>query len=134
LPPTDEDFEVLRRAWAAVSRDDQDGMLRDFHPEIVAVPLGAAMETTAYRGPEQVLRWWREEILANWETFQVLPEQFERVGDRMLVTGRWNARGKSGVDLDVPASWIVEVRDGKIAYWQTYTDPAEARRDAGLED
>jgi ketosteroid isomerase-like protein len=27
----------------------------------------------------------------------------------------------------------VEVRDGKIAYWQTYTDHAQARRDVGLE-
>ena len=37
------------------------------------------------------------------------------------------------MDLDVPASWVVEVRDGKIVYWQTYTDHAEARRDAGLD-
>ena len=65
----------------------------------------------------------------------MLPEKFERVGDRLLVTGRWNARGKeSGVDLDVPASWVVEVRDGRIAYWQTYTDHAEARRGAGLDE
>ena len=134
LPMTDDDFEVLRRAWAAVSRNDENGMVKEFHPEIVAVPFGAAMETKAYRGPQEVMGWWRDEILTSWESFQVLPEKFQRVGDKLLVTGRWNARGKeSGVDLDVPASWVVEVRDGKIAYWQTYTDHAEARRDAGLE-
>ncbi len=130
---TDDDFEVLRRAWAAVSRNDQDGMLREFHPEIVAVPLGAVMENRAYRGPQEVMAWWRDDIQANWETFEVLPEDFERVGDKLLVTGRWHARGRSGVDLDVPATWVVEVRDGKIAYWQTYTDHAEARRDVGLD-
>lgn len=32
-----------------------------------------------------------------------------------------------------PASWVVEVRDGKIAYWQTYTDHAQARRDIGFD-
>ena len=64
----------------------------------------------------------------------MLPEKFERAGDKLLVIGRWNARGKeSGVELDMPASWIVEVRNGKIAYWQTYTDHAQARRAAGLE-
>jgi ketosteroid isomerase-like protein len=130
----DDDFEVVRRAWAAFSRVDQGGMLRELHPEIVTVPFGAEMEAKAYRGPQEVMRWWRDEILTNWESFQVLPDKFERAGDRLLVTGRWNARGKeSGVELDVPASWVVEVRDGKIAYWQTYTDHAQARLDAGLD-
>jgi ketosteroid isomerase-like protein len=92
------------------------------------------MEGKAYRGPEEVMDWWRDEILVSGEFFQVLPERFQRVDEKILVTGRWNARGiESGVELDIPASWIVEVRDGKIAYWQTYTDHAQARRDIGLE-
>jgi ketosteroid isomerase-like protein len=131
---SDEDFEVVRRSWAATSRLDKDGMLAELHPDVVAVPFGAAMEGRAYRGPDEVLSWLFDEILVSWEFFQVLPERFQRVGHRILVTGRWNARGlESGVELDIPASWVVEVRDGKIAYWQTYTDHAQARRDIGLE-
>jgi ketosteroid isomerase-like protein len=131
---TDDDFEVVRRAWAAASRADEGGMLEEFHPEVVAVPFGAAMEGKSYRGPEEVMGWWRDEILASWEFFQVHPEKFRRVGEKILVTGRWNARGKeSGVELDIPASWVVEVRDGKIAYWETYTDHAQALRDVGLD-
>ena len=131
----DDDFDVLRRTWAAASRGDQDGMQRELHPDIVAVPFGAAMEGKAYRGPAEVMGWWRNEILVSWDFFQVLPESFERVGDKILVTGRWNARGiESGVELDIPASWVVEVRDGKLAYWQTYTDHAQARREVGLGD
>jgi ketosteroid isomerase-like protein len=126
---------VVRRAWAAFSRVDFDGVLRELDPEVVVVPFGAAMEGKSYRGHDGVIGWWRDEILVNWEHFQVLPESFERVGERLLVTGRWNARGsESGVDLDIPATWVVEVRDGKIVYWQTYTDPAQARRDIGLPD
>jgi ketosteroid isomerase-like protein len=109
-------------------------MERELHPEIVTVPFGAAMEGRAYRGPQEVMGWWREEILQSWDSFEVLPDEFLRVGDRLLVTGRWKARGKeSGVELDIAASWVLEVRDGKIAYWQTYTDHAQARRDVGLE-
>jgi ketosteroid isomerase-like protein len=134
LPVTDADFEVVRRAWAASSSADQDGMARELHPEIVAIPFGAALEGKVYRGPEAVVAWLRDEILVSWEFFQVLPERFERVGERLLVTGRWKARGiESGVELDIPASWIVEVRDGKIAYWQTYTDHDQARREIGLD-
>jgi ketosteroid isomerase-like protein len=133
--PDDDDVEVVRRAWAATNRGDQDAMMREYHPEIVAIPFGAAMEGKAYRGPDEVIGWFRDEILAAWETFQVLPETFERVGDKLLVRGRWNARGiESGVELDIQATWVVEVRDGKIAYWQTYTDHAQARRDVGLGD
>jgi ketosteroid isomerase-like protein len=116
LPVSDADFEVVRRAWAAASSTDVDGMVAELHPDVVAIPFGAALESKAYRGPEQVVGWLRDEILVSWEFFQVLPERFERVGERLLVTGRWKARGiESGVELDIPASWVVEVRDGKVA-------------------
>jgi ketosteroid isomerase-like protein len=131
----DEDFDVVRRAWGAANRGEEEAMLREFHSDVVAIPFGAAMEGKAYSGHDGVLDWWRNDIQATWEVFEVYPEQFERVGDQLLVTGRWTARGgASNVDLDIPASWVIEVRDGKIAYWQTYTDHAQARRDVGLED
>ena len=131
---SDADFEVVRRAWAAASSTDVDGMVAELHPDVVAIPFGAALEGKAYRGPEQVVGWLRDEILVSWEFFQVLPERFERVGERLLVTGRWKARGiESGVELDIPASWVVEVRDGKVAYWQTHTDHDQARREVGLD-
>jgi hypothetical protein len=60
-------------------------------------------------------------------------EGFERVGNRLLVTGRWYARGgESGIELDMAASWIIYLRDGKISYWRTYTEQEQARRDMGL--
>jgi ketosteroid isomerase-like protein len=125
----------VRRAWAATSRNDDEGMLRELHPEIVAIPFGAALEGKSYHGHDGVMGWLHDEIHASWQVFEVLPERFERVGDKLLVTGRWHARGlESGVELDIQASWVVEVRDGKIAYWQTYTDHAQARRDVGLDD
>jgi len=130
----DEDFAVVRRAWAAFSRLDEEAGLAECHPDVVAIPFGAVMEGTAYRGHDQLLKWWRDEILVTWEFFEVHPETFERIGDRLLVNGRWKARGiESGVELDMPAAWVIEVRDGKIAYWQTYTDDAQARDDIGLE-
>ena len=134
LRVSDADFEVVRRAWAAASSADLDGMVAELHPEVVAIPFGATLEGKAYRGPEQVVSWLRNEILVSWEFVQVLPERFERVGEQLLVTGRWKARGReSGVELDIPASWVVEVRDGKVAYWQTYTDHGQARREIGLD-
>ena len=130
----DADFEVILRAWAALSRDDEQGFFDELAEDVEAVPFGAAMEGKSYRGVDAVVGWLRDEIWANWEHFDTVPEEFTRVGLRILVTGRWHARGKaSGVELDIPATWVIEVRDGKIVYWQTYTDNAQARRDIGLD-
>jgi ketosteroid isomerase-like protein len=131
----DADFEVVLRAWDAFSRVDLDGMLSELHPQVVAVPFGAALEGRSYQGIEQVRLWWRDEILATWDFFRVLVEGFRRVGNGLLVTGRWYARGaESGIELDTPASWIIYVRDGKISYWRTYTEHDQARRDMGLDE
>jgi len=80
LAVTDADFEVVRRAWAAASSADGEGMALELHPEIVAIPFGAALEGKAYRGPDEVIAWLRAELLVSWEFFQVLPERFERAG------------------------------------------------------
>jgi ketosteroid isomerase-like protein len=130
----DADFDVIRRAWAAFSRNDEDAIRRELHRAVEIVPFGAAMEGASYCGPDEVIRWWREEILTVWETFETLPEQFLPVGEQILVTGRWRARGKgSGVSLERPAVWVVTVRAGKIVSWRTYTDLSQARREVGLE-
>jgi ketosteroid isomerase-like protein len=130
----DADFEVIRRAWRASGRKDLAAFERDLDPDIVTIPFGAAMEGKSYRGVDAVVGWLRDEIWANWEHFDTVPEEFTRVGQRILVTGRWHARGKaSGVELDIPATWVIEVRDGKITYWRTYTDRHQALRDIGLE-
>ena len=129
---TDPDFEVIRRTWEAFSRNDEDAFRRELDEEIEVVPFGAAMQGRTYRGPEGVARWWREEVLANWEVFRTLPEDFRRAGGRIVVTGRWCARGReSGVELEMPATWIVVVRDGKIVSWQTFTDRGQALREIG---
>jgi ketosteroid isomerase-like protein len=127
------DADVVRRAWAALSQLDVPTWLDCLHPEIEAVPFGAAMEGRSYRGREAVMRWWEDEVLGAYETFEVYPEKFREVGGHLLVFGHWIARGKeSGVELDVTATWVVTVRDGKIVRWQTYTDRDEALAAVGL--
>ena len=126
------DFEVIQRAWDGFTRGDIEGVLEELDPNVELVPFGAKMEGKSYRGHDGVREWWRE-IQANWAEFQTLPEEFRRVEDRILVFGQWIARGRtSGVSLGVAATWIVDVRDGKIVRWQTYTDREEALEALGI--
>ena len=125
------DFEIVRQAWEAFSGRRVDDFLGYLQPDLELIPFGAAMEGKAYHGHAGVREWWEHEIDANWETFETYAEDFEDVGDCIVVFGRWVARGRtSGVTLDRRATWVLEVRDGRIARWQTYTDRDEALRAA----
>ena len=131
----EEQFEVVQKAWAAVSAFDLEGGLALLREDAEAIPFGAAMEGRRYLGHDDVRRWFEQEIWSNWERFQTIAEEFRIVGDRLLVFGRWRARGKeSGIDLEIPATWVVKVTDGKIAGWQTFTDREEALRSLGLDE
>ena len=126
-----EDYEVVRSAWDAFCRHSVEDLLNHLQPDVEVVPFGAAMEGKAYHGHAGVRDWWKHEIDANWETFQTYAEGFEDVGGHVVVFGRWVAQGRqSGVELEMPATWVVDIKDGKIARWQTYTDRDEAIRDA----
>lgn len=126
-----QDADAVRRAWAAVGRRDIPAMLDALHPEVEAIPFGAAMEGRVYRGHEGVRGWLEDEIWTTYDTFETHPEEFQELAGQLLVFGRWIARGKeSGVDLEIAATWVVDIRDGKVARWQTYTDRDEAIRDA----
>ena len=131
----DRDFELVSKAWAASSRGDIEGTLQFCSADIEVVPFGAALQGRTYRGHDGVRDWWQNEIVPNWESFQVIPDEFQRVGDHVLVLGRWLARGRSsGVELEMPATWVVKVLGGKIVAWQTFTERTEALEAVGLSE
>ena len=130
----DQNAEVVRRAWAAVNRRDVPALLECLDPRVEAVPFGAAMEGRVYRGHEGVTGWLEREVWVTYETFEVHPDENQVIDDeRLLVFGHWIARGReSGVELEATASWVVDVRDGRIVRWQTYTERDEAIEAVGL--
>jgi ketosteroid isomerase-like protein len=129
------DFEVVRTVWEAFNREDDETAIAHIHHDAVIVPFGAALEGKQYSGHEQILGWMVGDIRQNWEWFHTDAREFRRFGDKILVYGWWRARGRdSGVELEVPATWVVEVRDGKIVFWRTFTERDEAHRFIGLQD
>jgi ketosteroid isomerase-like protein len=129
------EFQVVSATWAAFNRDDVGDALSRIREDAVAIPFGAAMEGKRYEGHDGIRDWFRNEIRVNWEQFDTIPDDYRKVGDRLVVYGRWQARGRdSGIALDVPATWVVEFCDGQIAFWQTFTDRQEAHEFAGLRE
>jgi ketosteroid isomerase-like protein len=125
--------EVVERLINAFSEGDVDAALAELDPEVELVPIRAQLEGTDYRGHEGYRR-----VLADfeedWEELRLIPEQLRESGDRVLVTGRMVARGKaSGVELDIPLALLYQLRDRKVVRLESFADPDEGMRAAGID-
>jgi ketosteroid isomerase-like protein len=97
-------------------------------PDIVWNPA----EESASQGLDAVrasfVRWKSE-----WDDYEVHPEEFEPVGDRVLATVYLRARGRaSGIEVDTRFYDVYTVRDGKIVRMDQFTRRSEAIEAAGL--
>jgi ketosteroid isomerase-like protein len=125
--------EVVQRAFEVWNRGDIDAYLAHLCLDVEAVPFGAALEGKVCRGHDEVRAWWLAQSEV-WETFLLCPEEFKPVGTELVVSGRWEAVGRSGVELSAPATWVFGFSDGKIAYWKAYTSRAAALEAVGLRN
>ena len=124
---SEENVEVVRRLAPAFNRRDLTTFLDLLAPDVEWVPLLAVLEGRAYRGHEEV-RQWIEDLATDWEFFEVYYDELQDLGDQVLALGGWRGRGRaSGVELgDRPATWLMDLQDGKVTRLQTFTDRAEA--------
>jgi ketosteroid isomerase-like protein len=128
-----EQFELVRETWATFNRQEMDAALARLHPEIEIVPFGAALEGRSYSGRDGVRYWLTEIQPLTWERFETIATDYRDAGDQLVVYGHWSARVRaSGTEIEMPATWVIRIRDGLISRWETFTDRAEAHRSAGL--
>ena len=93
----------------------------------------AGCEGRIYRGMDGY-RQFLADIDATFEKFRVEPNEFRDLGDRVLVFGRASGRGRaSGIEVDAAASYVVDVRDGKVCRFRTFVG-REALEVVGLSE
>jgi uncharacterized protein len=126
-------IEVVERLNKAFEEGDIEAALAELDPEVELVPIRAQLEGASYRGHDGYKRS-ISDFEEDWDDLRIHPEQIRETGDRVVVTGRMAARGKaSGVELDIPLGLVYELRDGKVVRLESFPDPDEALRAAGLE-
>ena len=126
-----ENVEIVRRAFEAFAEDDLGGMLDLVADDLITIrpdPDGAT-----YHGKEGFLQ-----ATADWiEGFQdwtATPRQFIDANDYVLVSVHQTARGEgSGVPVESEFWFLFFVRETKIAQVSFHPREAEAFRLAGLE-
>jgi ketosteroid isomerase-like protein len=127
-------LEALRTLLELWNTGDDAGIIELLDPEAELRPLRAQLEGTEFRGAEG-LRQMRAVLERDWEDLRFAAEELRENGDLAVSLGQIRATGRvSGVELDVPIAFLWRFRDGKVVFAQSFSDPAEALRAAGIED
>ena len=130
-----ENVETVKRVLDAFNRGDLDAMLVEQDPEFEWRPAfgGAMLGAASYRGQSGFREYWSDAQGAWSQTFRFDPETFRHRGDAVVVVGRGEGRA-GGVDVAQSFAMLFRLHEGKIVFGETYTDPTEALRVAGLEE
>ena len=120
------DAEAVRSLIDALNRDDMDSAVELVDPGAELRPLRAKLEGSTYRGQEG-LREMNADLRADWDDLRFEIEELGKRGDAIAVRGSLSAHGRtSGVDLAVPMGLLLRLREGKLVYWETFSDPDAA--------
>jgi ketosteroid isomerase-like protein len=128
-----ENVEVVRRAFEAYVRGDLETSLAAFDPEVETYDHDLP-DAGEYRGVEGLLRWqahWDRE----WESWRWEPKEYIDAGERVVAVLHVHARGRqSGVDVERVDGAVYTMREGKCVRLDYYGSKEQALEAVGLSD
>jgi ketosteroid isomerase-like protein len=130
-----ENVELIRRAFDTFNARDLDAFLELMDPEVEFTPYERALEGLGpYRGHDGIRTWW-EEAFAVLPDFRVEPREIRDLGDVTLTHGRLRGEGaSSGAVFDRELWHVAEWRDKKQTWWGGFETEDEALEAAGLRE
>ncbi len=124
---SEDNVNISRQGYEAFNRGDIDTVLGLMNPEIEwqEPDVEGLPVRGTHHGPEAVANNVFGTVVETWEDFRVVPEEFLDAGERVVVLGRFQGRGKaSGRTLDAPFAHVWTLRDGKLVHFRNYPDTA----------
>jgi ketosteroid isomerase-like protein len=126
---------VVRRAWEASSRHDNQAVFDLYDPQVEINP-GPRVETvegpTIYRGFDGVRQWLRD-ILGAFQSVDSEVEEWIDLGDEVIAMLHFWGRGRqSGVPVEGREAHVWTVHGGKMTRLWLYSTKAEALQAVGL--
>jgi ketosteroid isomerase-like protein len=113
-----ESVEIVRRFLTV----DVDEALTYADPGIVWNPI-EELPTQGHDAVRASLARWK----AEWDDYEVMPEELEDRGDCVVATVRLRGRGRgSGVEIDARFFDVYTLRDGKIVRMDQFTERSQA--------
>jgi ketosteroid isomerase-like protein len=121
-----QNVEIVRRFLVA----DFDEALAYADPGIVWNPVEEAPSQGHDAVQASTARW-----VGEWDDYELIPEDFTDIGDRVVVTVRFRGRGRgSGIQVDDRLYDVFTLRHGKIVRMDQFAEKSEALAAARLSE
>jgi ketosteroid isomerase-like protein len=131
-----ENVEIVEKAFDAYIRGDTDGVLRWCDENIVITQPpelpGASRQQHGHSGVLEAFTIWPEQ----WDDYRIeVLTIADAPGGKVFTTTRTRGRGKqSGVGVEMDFSFVFTIRDAKISEWQLFVSEDQALEAAGLSE
>jgi ketosteroid isomerase-like protein len=128
-----ENVEIVRRAYAAFNRGDAEGL-----DEVISADC--VMDWSQSQGPEKGVYHgldgavkWIAAVREAFEEFELAPSEYIGSGDRIVVPTRVTGRGRgSGVAVEASGTTLWDIRNGRVDRLVLYLSREEALEAAEL--
>ena len=129
---SEENVEIVRRAYEAVRRRNFDAFLALHDTKVQLTPLRP--EGATYHGHEGVRKYW-EELFDVFPDFSAEIDEVRDLGNLVFVAARIRGHGKgSDVPVGQPIWQLGEIRGGRVIWWRSYPSEAQALEAAGVRE
>ena len=130
-----ENVEIVRRAYEAFAQGDIEAALAMFHADIQVEDHNRSLETPAtYHGRDGFLTLFAT-VNEGFSDVRYTPEELTDVGDRVLAEVRRTGRGRaSGAQVDERQFHVWDVVAGRAVRFRVYLDRNQALEAAGLRE
>lgn len=120
---SDQDLETIRGAYQAFNSGNPDGVIAILDEQIEwTEPGGGNAPDGTFTSPQSV----GEDVLAavprSFDEFAAEAMELTDEGDRVIVTGRFKGKAKSGAELDTTFEHVYDMKDGKVARFENKVD------------
>ena len=128
-----ENVEIVRRVYDALSQGDFERALEDAEPDFEWMPPEQDIQGPV-QGAESLRRFLKDQNEA-FEDFRVEAEELKEHGDQVLALIRVRGRGRaSGVEFDIRAATLWTFRGGRLIRGQVFPERENALEAAGLRE
>ena len=120
--------DLISSLYDAFAQGDAGTVLGTMHPDIDWNEAEGSpyADQNPYSTPQRVGEGVFGRLLADFDSFSVVPEQMVSEGDTVVALGRYTGTHKaSGRPLDAQFAHVWTVEDGQVTAFQQYTDTAQ---------
>jgi ketosteroid isomerase-like protein len=120
---SEENVEIVRGGYEDFNSGNIDGVLGRLDENVEWIePGGGNAPAGTFNSPDAVGSDVFRPVQENFDAFAATPEDFQDEDDRVIVTGRFTGKNKSGVELDATFEHVYELRNGKIVRLENKPD------------